>query len=110
MAKVQQISELTPSFAFTEFDFYKDYEKSFKKSEIGRIHVHLPLHDMAVRFGLIDSHPRMTAGRKSYFSLMVDAEHLYLPMLVSIVVIIILYPLIKYCESNIPQLLGKANK
>ncbi len=37
MAKVQQISEITPSFAFTEFDFYKDYEKSFQKSEIGRI-------------------------------------------------------------------------
>ena len=33
MAKVQQISEITPSFAFTEFDFYKDYEESFKKSE-----------------------------------------------------------------------------
>ena len=31
MAKVQQISEITPSFAFTEFDFYKDYEESFKK-------------------------------------------------------------------------------
>ena len=33
MAKVQQISEITPSFAFTEFDFYKDYEESFKKSD-----------------------------------------------------------------------------
>ena len=35
MAKVQQISEIAPSFAFTEFDFYKDYEESFKKSELG---------------------------------------------------------------------------
>ena len=33
MAKVQQISEITPSFAFTEFDLYKDYEESFKKCE-----------------------------------------------------------------------------
>ena len=55
MAKVQQISEITPSFAFTEFDFYKDYEESFKKSEIGRIHALLPLHEMAVRFGLVDT-------------------------------------------------------
>ena len=31
MAKVQQISEITPSFAFTEYDFFKDYEESFKK-------------------------------------------------------------------------------
>ena len=68
MAKVQQISEITPSFAFTEFYFYKDYEESFKKSEIGRIHTLLPLHEMAVKFGLVDSHPRKKAGRKSYFS------------------------------------------
>ncbi len=58
MAKVQQISEITPSFAFTEFDFYKDYEESFKKSELGRIHSLLPLHEMAIRFGLIDPYPR----------------------------------------------------
>ena len=68
MAKVQQISEITPSFAFTEFDFYKDYEESFKKSEIGRIHALLPLQEMAVRFGLVDTHPRKKVGRKSYFS------------------------------------------
>ena len=57
------------SFAFTEFDFYKDYEESFKKCEIGRIHALLPLHEMAVRFGLVDAHPRKKAGRKPYFSL-----------------------------------------
>ena len=68
MAKVQQISEITPSFAFTEFDFYKDYEESFKKCEIGRIHALLPLHEMAVRFSLVDSHPRKKAGRKPYFT------------------------------------------
>lgn len=68
MAKVQQISEITPSFAFTEFDFYRDYEESFNNSEIGCIHALLPLHEMAVSFGLIDAHPRKKAGRKSYFS------------------------------------------
>ena len=68
MAKVQQISEITPSFAFTEFDFYKDYEESFKKSELGRIHSLLPLHEMAIIFGLIDPYPRKKVGRKSYFS------------------------------------------
>ena len=68
MAKVQQISEITPSFAFTEYDFFKDYEESFKKSELGRIHSILPLREMAVRFGLTDSHPHKKAVRKSYFS------------------------------------------
>ena len=33
--EIQQISEIAPSFAFTEFDFYKDHEESFKKSELG---------------------------------------------------------------------------
>ena len=56
------------SFAFTEFDLYKDYEESFKQCEIGRIHALLPLYEMAVRFGLVDAHPRKKAGRKPYFS------------------------------------------
>ena len=68
MAKIQQISELTPSFAFTEYDFYKEYEESFKKSELGHVYSLLPLHEMAVRFGLIEAHPRKKVGRKSYFS------------------------------------------
>ena len=68
MAKVQQISEITPSFEFTEYDFFKDYEESFKKSELGRIHSILPLREMAVRFGLTDPHPHKKAGRKSYFN------------------------------------------
>ena len=67
MAKVQQTSEITPSFAFTEYDFYKDYEESFKRSEIGRIHSIIPLREMAIRFGLTDRVPRKKFGRKSYF-------------------------------------------
>ena len=68
MAKIQQISEITPSFAFTEYDFYKEYEESFKKSELGHVYSLLPLHEMAVRFGLIDSVLRRSVGRKPYFS------------------------------------------
>lgn len=48
MAKVLQFSEITPGLAFTEFDFYKDYEESFKKSELGRFHALLPLREMAI--------------------------------------------------------------
>ena len=68
IAKVQLISEITPIFAFTEFDFYKDYEESFKKSELGRFRALLPLREMAIRFGLIDSVSRRKVGHKSYFS------------------------------------------
>lgn len=67
IAKVQLISEITPSFAFTEFDSYKDYEESFQKSELGRFRALLPLREMAIRFGLIDSVPHRKVGRKSYF-------------------------------------------
>ena len=66
--KVEHISEMTPSFAFTEFNFYKDYEESSKKSELGRFHALLPLREMVMRFGLINSVPRRKVGRKSYFS------------------------------------------
>jgi hypothetical protein len=45
--------QLTQSFAFTEYDFYKEYEKSFKKSELGFFHSVILLHKMVrqVRFG-----------------------------------------------------------
>ena len=68
MAKIQQISELSPSFAFTEFDFYKNYEESFKNSELGRIYSVLPLRELAIRFCLLDAVRRNRRGRKSYFS------------------------------------------
>ena len=32
------------------------------------MHSFFPLHEMAIRFGLIDMHPRKKVGRKSYFS------------------------------------------
>lgn len=54
MAKVQQISEITPSFAFTEFDFYKDYEESFKKSELGRFHALLLVDGLSFNFILAE--------------------------------------------------------
>lgn len=54
MAKIQQISEKTPSFAFTEFDFYKDYEESFRKSELGRFHALLPVDGLSFKFILAE--------------------------------------------------------
>ncbi len=71
MAKLRNLSELQQSIAFTEFDFYQHYEETFRKSELGRIKSLLPLHEMAVKFGLIEENPkslRVKRGRKSYFS------------------------------------------
>ena len=36
--KVLQFSEITPGLAFTEFDFYKDYEESFKQSVVALLY------------------------------------------------------------------------
>lgn len=64
MAKIQQISELTPNIPFTEYNFYDLYRKSFESSELGRIKRLLPLRKMAENLGLI----RSRRGRKSYFT------------------------------------------
>ena len=53
--------------AYTEYDFYKNYEDSFKHTEIGRIKTLLPLWGMAISFGLIEERSkslRVKRGRK----------------------------------------------
>ncbi len=43
MAKVQKLFELQQTIAFTEYDFYKIYAKTFKSSDLGRVKALLPL-------------------------------------------------------------------
>lgn len=64
MAKVQKISDLQPTFGFTEFDIYQDYRQSFQMSELGKIHELFPFSDLAQSIGLKES----TLGRNAYFS------------------------------------------
>ena len=82
MAKVQQISDMTKQIPFTEYDFYQIYEKSFEKSELGRIKSLIPLTEMAMRMGLKQTNPsaRKRRGRKSYFSPEGKIALLYLKM------------------------------
>ena len=68
MAKVQHFSGISKRIPFEGFDFYDLFRVTFENSELGRIHSLLPLHEMAIRFGLIDPYPRKKVGRKSYFS------------------------------------------
>ncbi len=73
MAKVQKLFELQQTIAFTEYNFYKIYEETFKSSDLGRVKALLPLRKMAMVFGLIEEKPkrdRVKRGRKPYF----DAE------------------------------------
>ena len=64
MAKIQNISEIHPTLGFTEFDILEKYRKSFKESELGRLHSVFPFEDMAKAAGL--SEQRL--GRRSIFS------------------------------------------
>ena len=71
MAKIQNLSDIQQEIAFTEFDFYKVYEDTFKSSELGRIKSLLPLRKMAVKFGLIEEERKSykrKRGRKSFFT------------------------------------------
>ena len=71
MAKVRNLSDIQQELAFTEFDFYKRYEESFKTSELGRIKSLLPLREMSISFGLVEEKQkslRTKRGRKSFFT------------------------------------------
>ena len=69
MAKVQNISGITPAFPFTEYDFYDLYRQAFEKSELGRIRHKLPLHEMAAEnLGLTRKSMRVRQGRRAYFT------------------------------------------
>ncbi len=68
MAKIQQISEIAQSLPFSEYDFYDLYRRTFTWTELGRMKRLLPLHEMALSFGLVRK-PRYGArGRKPFFS------------------------------------------
>ena len=45
--KLQQISDITATLPFTEFDFMQKYRESFAVSELGRIYAELPFKEMA---------------------------------------------------------------
>ena len=64
MAKIQNISKIHPTLGFTEFDILEKYRKSFKESELGRLHSVFPFECMAKAAGLSDRR----LGRRNIFS------------------------------------------
>ena len=64
MAKIQKISQLQPTFGFTEFDIYQSYRDSFYSSELGKLYQAFPFSAFCTSIGLRDNR----FGRKSYFS------------------------------------------
>jgi len=68
MSKVQSFIGIHQSLPFTEFDFYENYRRTFAKSELGRMHKLLPLHELAENIGLISKSLRPKRGRKSHFT------------------------------------------
>ena len=64
MAKIQNISEIHPTLGFTEFDILEKYRKSFKESELGKLHSVFPFDRIAKSVGL--SERRL--GRRNIFT------------------------------------------
>ena len=64
MRKIQKISDLEPTIAFSEFDFYQRYQQSFSTSELGRLYKAIPFFDLSNSLGLQEN----DIGRGSYFS------------------------------------------
>ena len=68
MAKVQHFSGISKRIPFEGFDFYDLFRVTFENSELGRMKRLLPLHEMAVNFGLVSNHPvRKRGPRHSVF-------------------------------------------
>ena len=65
MVKIQNLSDIQQEIAFTEFNFYKVYEDTFKSSEFGRIRSLLQLRKMAVKLGLIETGKKAIKGNEA---------------------------------------------
>ena len=94
MAKIQNLSELSQSFSFTEYDFFDFYRRSFERSELGRIKKLLPLHEMAENFGLVSKRRASKRGRKPYFTPEGKVALMFLKM---------------YTQTSSPKLLDQLN-
>ena len=68
MAKVQHISEITKRLPFEDLDIYDLFRVTFENSELGRMKRLLPLHEMAVNFGLVSERHERKRGPKPFFS------------------------------------------
>lgn len=64
MRKIQKISSLQPTIAFTEYDIFHQYSQSFYRSELGGIYKSFPFEQLGKELGLKNK----SRGRKSYFS------------------------------------------
>ena len=66
MAKVQHISGITKRLPFEDLDFYDLFRITFENSELGRMKRLLPLHEMAVNFGLVSNRYERKRGPKPF--------------------------------------------
>ena len=53
MSNITNFAEKASNLPFTEYDFYELYCETFEQSELGRIKRLLPLHELAVCFGMV---------------------------------------------------------
>lgn len=63
MLKIQKITNLQPTIAFSEYDFYNQYKESFTASELGGLYRALPWEELVKTTGLKEK----VLGRDSHF-------------------------------------------
>ena len=68
MAKVQHISGISKRIPFEGLDFYDLFRITFENSELGGMKRLLPLHEMAVNFGLVSGRYERRRGPRPFFS------------------------------------------
>ena len=68
MTKVRHFSGITKRLPFEDLDFYELFRITFEMSELGRMKRLLPLHEMAVNFGLVSNRKERRRGPKPFFS------------------------------------------
>ena len=66
-ARRRTISGITKRLPFEDLDFYVLFRVTFENSELGRMKLLLPLHEMAVNFGLVGNRHERKRGPKPFF-------------------------------------------
>lgn len=64
MRKIQKLSDLQPTLAFSEYDIFSQYKESFHQSDLGLLYRSLPFDELSKSMNLKES----PLGRQSYFT------------------------------------------
>jgi len=80
MAKIQNLSELSQSFSFTEYDFYEHYRRTFESTVLGKIDLdtgRVPEVDTIIHFAEKTYGTKNQATSEVYFKVTTDCQRMF---------------------------------